>query len=249
MTRFRPATNSAPLPRSTPSVSQTSSTFGEDCRKRAISGSASVRSTACGFGLICLSATRAAPATCSDMSRVVSDSGNSATPRSSASARAIISSAVRMRSSQVPAAAQPSSISISSGAERSLAASGGFHNGPAAAMTISAASMQPQQDQPPRRARRRLFLGRDLEQQPRRREVDAARPRRHQPQQPPQHRQRQQPEQHQRLGEGERQGADHAALPGCVVAAGALASAPGMACAPMRACSASSSSVAGRSVR
>ena len=78
---------------------------------------------------------------------------------------------------------------------------------------------QPQQDKPPRRARRGFLLGRDLEQQPGRREVDAARARRHQPQQPPQDRQADQAEQHQRLCEAERQrteqGADHATLPGC----------------------------------
>ena len=59
-------------------------------------------------------------------------------------------------------------------------------------------------------------FGRDFEQQPRRRKIDAARPRRNHPQQPPQHRQRQQSEQHQRFGKTERQAADHA---------GALASA------------------------
>ena len=61
---------------------------------------------------------------------------------------------------------------------------------------------QAQQRQPPRRMRRRLFLGRDVEQQPRRREVDALGPWRHQPQQPPQNRQAQQAEQDQRLREG-----------------------------------------------
>ena len=45
-------------------------------RKRSISGSASVRSTPYGFGLSCLICTRAAPATCSEISRAVSDSGS-----------------------------------------------------------------------------------------------------------------------------------------------------------------------------
>ena len=62
---------------------------------------------------------------------------------------------------------------------------------------------EPQQRQPPRRARRGFFLGRDVEQHAGRRKIDPARARRHQPQQPPQHRQAEQPEQDQRLGEGE----------------------------------------------
>ena len=59
---------------------------------------------------------------------------------------------------------------------------GGFHNGPAAARISSAARRQPQQQQPPWGARRRLLLRRDVEQEARRREVDAARARRDQPQ-------------------------------------------------------------------
>ena len=139
---LRPATNSAPLPRSTPSESQTISTSGAVARKRLISGSASLRSSVCGFGLSCLTCTRAAPAVCREISRAVSDSGSTATPRLSASARAISSSAVRSRSSQAAAAAQPSSIKIKSGAPRLEAASGGFHNGPAAAMMMRPASVR-----------------------------------------------------------------------------------------------------------
>ena len=75
------------------------------------------------------------------MSRAVSDSGSRATGRLSESARAINSSAVRSRSFQAAAAAQPSSIMISSGAARWPAASGGCHCGPAAAMMTSAASV------------------------------------------------------------------------------------------------------------
>ena len=46
-----PSTNSEPRPRSMPSDSQTTSMSGVAASKRAIVGSASVRSTACGLGL------------------------------------------------------------------------------------------------------------------------------------------------------------------------------------------------------
>ncbi len=141
MTCLKPATKSAPLPRSTPSESHTTSTFGADLRKRSISGSDAVRSTLNGFGFNCFSCTRAALAVIMEMSRSLSDSGRSATPRLSASARATISSAVRRRSSQDAAAGQPSSIMTSNGAARLDEATGGFHNGPAAAMMTSAASV------------------------------------------------------------------------------------------------------------
>jgi hypothetical protein len=59
------------------------------------------------------------------------------------------------------------------------------------------------QREPPRGARRRLFLRRDVEQHAGRRKIDPARPRRHEAQQPPQHGKAQQPEQDQRFGEGE----------------------------------------------
>ncbi len=135
------ATKSLPPPRSTPSVSQTTSTSGVAPRKRPSAGSASARSTACGLGLICLTRTRAAAGVSKEMSRVGSDSGMSATPRLFASARAIRSSAVRMRASQVAAAGKPSSIRSASGALALEVAAGGFHNGPAAAMMTSAASV------------------------------------------------------------------------------------------------------------
>ena len=137
----RPDTKAEPLPRSTPSDSQTMSRSGVAFKNRSITGSASARSTVCGFGLTCLICTRAAPATCIDRSRPVSDSGRIATPRPSASARASNSSALRSRASQVEAAAQPSSSRINSGAALLAVASGGFHNGPAAAMMTSAASV------------------------------------------------------------------------------------------------------------
>ena len=75
------------------------------------------------------------------MSRVPSDSGMSATARRSSAARAMISSAVRTRASQVAAAAQPSSIKMASGECVCVAASGGCHNGPAAATMMMAASV------------------------------------------------------------------------------------------------------------
>ena len=75
------------------------------------------------------------------MSRTVSESGASATARLSCSARAIRSSAVRSRASQVAAADQPSSIRSASGRLFSAVAIGGFHIGPAAARITSAASV------------------------------------------------------------------------------------------------------------
>ncbi len=56
----------------------------------------------------------------------------------------------------------------------------------------------------------------DVEQQARRRKLDAARPRRHHAQQPPQHRQADEADQEQRFGEGERQ-SHHAAGPTLIV--------------------------------
>ena len=106
---------------------------------------------------------------------------------------------------------------------------------------------EPQQRQPPRRARRRVFLRLDVEQQPRRRKLDAPRPRRNEPQEPPQHRQAEQAEQHQRRGKAERQ-AHHADLPSAMPCGRRLVMAASLP-SPMRACSASSSSFAGRSVR
>ena len=136
------ATKSLPPPRSTPSVSQTNSTSGVAPRNLPSAGSASARSTAWGFGFICLIRTRAAAGVSNEMSRVGSDKGMSATPRLSASARAIRSSAVRMRASQVPAAGKPSSIRSASCAFAVAVATGGFHSGPAAAMMTSAASVR-----------------------------------------------------------------------------------------------------------
>ncbi len=69
---------------------------------------------------------------------------------------------------------------------------------------------EPHQGEPPRRAGGRFLFGRDFEQQPRRRKIDAARPRRDQAQQPPQHRQRQQADQHERFGKADGQSGDHA---------------------------------------
>ena len=53
LTRARPATNSEPRPRSTPSESQITSMPGVAASRRLIVGSASTRSMACGLGLIC----------------------------------------------------------------------------------------------------------------------------------------------------------------------------------------------------
>jgi hypothetical protein len=94
------------------------------------------------LGLICLSRTRAAPAVSNEMSRLGSDIGITATARLSVSARAIRSSAMRMRASQVPAATNPSSISSASEARASVVCTGGFHNGPAAARITSVASVK-----------------------------------------------------------------------------------------------------------
>ncbi len=133
-------TKSAPRPSSMPSASHTSSTSRVWSRKRLIAGTASVRSTVCGFGLIWCSRTRADAAVAREISRGPSDSGMSATARWSFSARAMISSAVRSRPSHAAAAGQPSSIRIATGARAFVAATGGFHSGPAAAKMTSAAS-------------------------------------------------------------------------------------------------------------
>ena len=138
--RPRPATNSDPRPRSTPSESQITSMSGEAASSRLIVGSASVRSTAWGFGFNCVSRTRAAAGGCTEMSRVASPRVTSATPRLSASARARMSSAVRSRKSQLAAALKPSSIRSARGVEPLDVASGGFHSGPAAARMTSVAS-------------------------------------------------------------------------------------------------------------
>ncbi len=65
----------------------------------------------------------------------------SATARRSSAARAMTSSAVRKRASQVAAAAQPSSMRIATGELACVAASGGCHNGPAAATITRPASV------------------------------------------------------------------------------------------------------------
>ena len=158
-----------------------------------------------------------------------------------------MSSAVRSRASQLAAAPKPSSIRSAIGVAPVVVATGGFHNGPAAARMTSVASSEPQQRQPPRRAGRRVFLRLDVEQQPRRRKLDAPRPRRNEPQDPPQHRQAEQAEQHQRLREAERQ-AHHADLASAMPCGRRLVMAASLP-SPMRACSAISSSLAGRSVR
>ena len=163
-------------------------------------------------GLSCLSRTRAAAGGCSEMSRPASPSGTMATPRLSASARATMSSAVRSRASQLAAAPKPSSIRSAIGVAPVVVATGGFHKRTGGGEDHQRREREPQQRQPPRRARRRVFLRLDVEQQPRRRKLDAPRPRRNEPQQPPQHRQAEQAEQHERLGEAERQ-AHHADLP------------------------------------
>ncbi len=103
-------------------------------------------------------------------------------------------------------------------------------------------SQEAQRGQPPRRPRGRLFSRCNVEQQARRRKLDAARPRRHHPQQPPQHRQADEADQEQRFGEGERQ-SHHAAGPALMV----VVRAPDLlTCMP--ACRNSSSSAAERSV-
>src|SRR5712691_323520 len=81
---------------------------------------------------------------------------------------------------------------------------------------------EPQRRQPPWCMRRGFFLRRDVQQQPRRRKLNAPRPRRHHPQQPPQHGQAQQTQQQKWFGERERQPCDHALRPALTVAKRAL---------------------------
>ena len=244
----RPSTNSEPRPRSTPSDSQMISMFGVAVSRRTIPGSASTRSIACGLGLSRSSATRAAAGVCNEMSRPASPSGISAMPRLSASARAIRSSAVRMRASQLAAAEKPSSISSAIG----IAPIGGggwrVPQRPGRGEDDQRRERQAQQREPPRRARWRVFLRLDVEQEPGRRKFDAPGPRWDQPQQPPQHGQAEQAEQHQRAGEAERQ-AHHADLPRPDVRR-CRATAPPRRCLRRCAtCSASSNSFGCRSVR
>ena len=238
---------SAPRPRSVPSDSHTRSTSCTAARNWAIAGSASERSTVCGFGFIWCRRTRAEPAGSSEMSRVPSDSGMSATARRSSSARAMMSLAVRTRASQVAAAAQPSSIMIAIGRARGRRRQRRMPQRAGGGDDDQRGERKPHQGEPPRRAGGRFLLGRDFEQKPRRRKIDAARPRRNEPQQPPQHRQRQQADQHERLGKADGQSADHAVTVG--LRPPAAAETLSAAAAPMRACSASRSSLAGRSVR
>ena len=190
---------------------------GEAASSRLIAGSASVRSTAWGFGLSCVEPHAGRGRRLQrDVAAWRRRAATSATPRLSASARARMSSAVRSRS--VPACRGAEAV-VDQERDRASAplvvATGGFHRGPAAARMTSVASSEPQQRQPPRRARRRVFLRLDVEQQPRRRKFDAPRPRRNEPQQPPQDRQAEQAQQNERLREAERQ-AHHAGLPSCM---------------------------------
>ena len=213
MSRPSAATNSLPPPRSTLSVSQISSTSGVAARNRPSVGNMSARSTACGFGLTCLSRTRAAAGVSNEMSRLGSDSG---TQRDAAvvgfRARDQILGGAH---AGVPGAGGREAV-VDQQRERRLGGRGRDRRIPQRAGgrdDDQRGERQPQQRQPPRRALRRLLLGRDVEQEPRRREVDAPRLRRDEPQQPPQHRQAQQPEQHQRLREAEREPRHHAAAP------------------------------------
>ena len=77
----------------------------------------------------------------------------------------------------------------SAGATADEVAIGGFHSGPAAAMISSAASSSRSSSSHQGVRAGVSSLRRDVEQEPRRREIDAARARRDEPQQPPQHRQ------------------------------------------------------------
>ena len=171
--RFRPSTKPAPLPRSTPSDSQTISTSGVALMKRSISGSASTRSTACGFGLSCLICTRAAPAT---LQRNIArgfrqrQHGDAAIVGFGARDQFIGGAQARIPGrGRRPAVVEQDQQrrGLAGGRERRipLRAGGGDND--------ERGQRQPQQGQPPRRARRGFFLGRDFEQQPRRREIDA----------------------------------------------------------------------------
>ena len=183
------------------------------------------------------------------MSRGPSDSGTSATARRSA--RRARECRRRCASARPRSRRRPSRRRSG---WRSARASwsprrGGFHSGPAAAKITERREREPQQRQPPRRPRRRLFPRRDVEQEPRRRKFDAARPRRHQPQQPPQHRQRQQPDENEavRRSRGERPPIMPA--PSARMRAARRRARCWPVEAPMRAWSASRSSLGGRSVR
>ena len=217
--------------------------------KRVIAGSASMRSTVCGLGLSERSRTRAAPGVSSEMSRPTSESGTIATPRPSVSARAIRSSAVRRR--DVPGGGRGPAV-VDQQRERRARLRGRERRIPQRAGgrdDQQRGEREAQQREPPRRARGRLFLRQRCRTGAvSRAEFLAARARRHQPQQPPQHRQADQPEQHQRLRESRA-----ASRRSCGAPVGVARASGSCRCraspAPMRLCSASSSSLAGRSVR
>ena len=181
-------TNSSPRPASMPSEIQTRSASACGSRKRASAPTVSTRSTAYGFGASWRSATRAVPAGISVMSRAGSDNGTSATARRSLSAFAINSSAVLMRTSQLAAALQPSSINSTSGPFAARSAGAGIEDRSGRGEDHERRRSQAQQRQPPRCACRRFLFRGDVEQQAGRREIQLPRPGRHQPQQPPQRR-------------------------------------------------------------
>ena len=213
MRRPSAVTNSLPPPRSMLSVSQTNSTSLVADRKRPSDGSVSARSTACGLGLTCLRRTRAAAGCFEGDVAARLRERNERDP-------AIVGFCARNQivdgaHAHLPGPSRREAV-VDQERQRRLGSRGGDRRIPQRACggdDHECSEHQPQQRQPPRRALRRFLLGRDVEQQSRGREIDAARLRRNKPQQPPQHRQAQQPEQHQGLRETERKPRHHRGLP------------------------------------
>ncbi len=220
---------------------------GVAASRREMVGSASVRSTACGSGLSCLIRTRAAAGGCSEISRLASPSGITATPRLSASARATMSSAVRSRASQLAAAPKPSSIRSAIGVAPVVVATGGFHNGPAAARMTSVASVS--RSSVSHHGVRAGVSSFGLMSNNSRVGGNSTRRGRGGMSRRIHHStgRLSRPEQHERRGKAERQ-AHHADLPSAMPCGRRLDMAASLP-SPMRACSAISSSLAGRSVR
>ena len=170
-----PVTNSEPRPRSMPSDSQITSMPGVAASRRVIVGSASVRSTACGLRLDLLEPhARGGRRLQRDVAARLRRAARCATPRLSASARAMMSSAVRMP--RVPACRGAEAV-VDQERDRRRSGRGRDRRIPqrtGGGEDHQRREQEPQQGQPPRRARRRVLLRLDVEQQPRRRKLDRA---------------------------------------------------------------------------
>ncbi len=193
---------------SMPSGSHTTSTVRRRADRngpRAGSASSALDRVRLGLHLLETDARRAPAVSNRDVAVRAPTAGSTATPRPSASARDQVVGGAHAR---VPGAGGRESRhrSAAPAASSFEVADRRIPNGPGGREDHQRGQQRPQQREPPRRARAACSsFGADVEQEPRRRKVDAARLRRNEPQQPPQHRQAEQAEQNQRLREGERE--------------------------------------------